>query len=147
MKVNKEKQGRKNKRNGRLFELSVRKDLEKRGWIVCKWSNNVDSVNNSLIPAKHKFNPYNKIMSIGSGFPDFIAYKLKVYNNSPDVYSKVKRKYEIIGVEAKSNGYLDKEERIKVEWLLSNEVFSKILIAKKGKKRGEILYENLNNGR
>jgi len=50
--------------------------------------------------------------------------------------------YEIIGVECKSNGYLTPEEREKCKWLLENKIFSKILIARKGKKRGEIIYED-----
>ncbi len=48
----------------------------------------------------------------------------------------------IYGVECKSNGYLDKEEKEKVKWLLEHNIFSKILIASKGKKRGEIIYND-----
>ena len=50
-------------------------------------------------------------------------------------------KGEPIAVEVKSNGYLKPEEKEKCEWLLENNIFSKILIVKKGKKRGEIIYE------
>ncbi|MCK5625044.1 hypothetical protein KAI04_04330 [Candidatus Pacearchaeota archaeon] len=58
-------------------------------------------------------------------------------------FDKIKKQkpYEVIGVEVKSNGYLDKTERAKCKWLLANNIFSKILIAKKGKKRGEIIYD------
>ena len=55
MKTEKSKQGKKNRQAGARFELKTRKDLESQGWIVDKWSNNVDIGNNSLIPAKHKF--------------------------------------------------------------------------------------------
>ena len=40
--MDKKKQGKKNKASGARFELKVREDLEKKGWIVDKWSNNVD---------------------------------------------------------------------------------------------------------
>jgi len=55
---------------------------------------------------------------------------------------KRKKTYEVIGVEVKSNGYLSKEEKAKCRWLLDNNIFSKILIAKRGEKRGEIVYED-----
>ena len=42
MKIDKRKQGKKNKASGSRFELKVRKDLESKGWIVAKWMNNVD---------------------------------------------------------------------------------------------------------
>ena len=57
--------------------------------------------------------------------------------------SRTKRLYEVIGVESKSNGYLTKEEKEKVKWLLKNKIFSKILIAKKSKVRGEIIYDEI----
>ena len=69
-----------------------------------------------------------KVMVIGTGFPDFLAFKGQG------------KKYEIIGVEVKMNGTLSKIEKEKCRWYLKNETFSKMLIAKKGKKRGEIEY-------
>jgi hypothetical protein len=163
------KQGKKNRQNGAKFELLVRKDLESKGWIVAKWTNNVelpiiekakdnpkllmevfDKIKSfgKLIPAKHKFNPFNKIMSIGSGFPDFIAFTdreefeydtFKIFGYGKKCWNR----YAIIGVECKSNGHLDKEEKEKCKWLLENKVFSKILIASKIKngKKTEIKYE------
>jgi hypothetical protein len=141
-KLSKKEQGKKNKKDGAKFELSVRKQLESEGWIVCKWNNNVEfsqgygdeyiynviteNKTGILIPAKHKFNPFQKVMSMGTGFPDFICFKLKVPDKEgEETYHKV------IGVEAKSNGYLDKEEKEKCKWLLDNNIFSKILIASK----------------
>ena len=36
------KRGKKNKASGAAFELRVRSDLEEKGWIVDKWSKNVE---------------------------------------------------------------------------------------------------------
>ena len=125
-------QGKKNRAAGARFEAKVRKKLEEMGWIIGKWMNNVDYEKEGkigkLIPAKRKFNPFLRALSIGTGFPDFICFK------------KQDKLYEVIGVEVKANGWLDKEEKEKCKWLLENKIFSRILIAKKGKKRGEIEY-------
>ena len=124
------KQGRKNRAAGSRFELKVRNSLEKQKWIVDKWTNNVDLEKGILIKAKRKFNPFLKILGIGSGFPDLIAFKLSGKNVG----------YDITGVEVKANGWLDKSEKEKCKFLLDNKVFSKILVAKRGKKRGQIEY-------
>ena len=129
MKVeSKSKRGKLARASGARFELVVRADLEKDGWIVAKWMNNVDS--GKIIPAKRKFNPFMKALSIGTGFPDFVAFK------------KEGEKYEVIGVEVKTNGYLDKEEKEKCKFLLDKNIFSKILIAKKGKRNEGTIYED-----
>ena len=120
--------GKKSRAAGARFELKVRGNLESNGWIVDKWSNNVDLEKGKLMKAKRKYNPYKKVLGIGTGFPDFIAFKRKGKN------------YEIIGVEVRGNGWLDKSEKEKCRFLLDKKIFSKILIAKKGKKRGEIEY-------
>jgi len=87
-----------------------------------------------LIPAKRKYNPFSKALSIGTGFPDFIAFRYVhrkslrgdvFFNKDINFYPE----YMVIGVEAKLNGYLDKKERESCKWLLDNKVFSKILIA------------------
>jgi len=122
-------QGKKNRVSGRIFETKVREKLESMGWVVDKWTNTVDYDRLKLVPAKRKYNPFKKVMVIGTGFPDFIAFKKNEENN-----------YEIIGVEVKSNGYLSQIEKSMCMWLLENKIFSKILIAKKGKSRGEIEY-------
>lgn len=124
----KREQGRKNRAAGTRFELKVRNSLENEGWIADKWTNNVDLEEKKLIKAKRKFNPFSKILGIGAGFPDLICFK------------RDGNLYEIMGVEVKANGWLDKSEKEKCKWLLDNKVFSRILIAKKGKKRGEIEY-------
>lgn len=120
--------GKKSRAAGARFELKVRNDLEEQGWIMDKWTNNVDLEENKLVKAKRKYNPFKKVMVIGTGFPDFIAFKRKGKN------------YEIIGVEVRGSGWLDKSEKEKCKFLLNKKIFSKILIAKKGKKRGEIEY-------
>lgn len=127
-KINKSEAGKKSRAAGARFELKVRNDLEKQGWVVDKWTNNVDLEKEKLVKAKRKFNPYKKILGIGTGFPDFIAFKSKG------------KSYEVIGIEVKGNGWLDKNEKEKCNFLIKNKIFSKIKIAKKSKKRGEIEY-------
>lgn len=128
----KKRRGKKSRAAGVRFEAKVRADLEKKGWIVSKWMNTVDyereDKTGKLVPAKRKFNPFFKALSIGTGFPDFICFR-RIENN-----------YEVIGLEVKTLGYLDKVEKGMCHWLLEKKIFSRILIAKKGKKRGEIDY-------
>jgi len=132
-KVNYSNQGKKNRAAGQRFEAKVRQNLEEMGWIVSKWMNSVDYNKNEnigkIVPAKRKYNPFLKTMIIGTGFPDFICFKRNSEGN-----------YEVIGLEVKANGYLDQIEKGMCMWLIENKIFSKILIAKKGKKRGEIEY-------
>lgn len=123
------KRGKKSRAQGGRFELKVRRDLEEKGRIVDKWNNNVDLEEGKLIIAKRKYNPFSKAMTIGTGFPDFISIK-HIHEES----------YSVIGVEVKMNGTLSKTEKEKCVWYLKNKIFSKIWIAKKGEKRGEIDY-------
>jgi len=125
------KKGRKARASGSQFELKVRRDLEKKGRTVDKWNNNVDLEENKLIIAKRKYNPFRKMLVVGTGFPDFISIK--------HVHTKL---YSVIGVEVKMNGILSKREKQKCVWYLKNKIFSQIWIAKKGKKRGEIEYDD-----
>ena len=134
--------------------------MEFKRWITAKWSNNVELIKatlhnevvgvikpNSLgrlIPAKHKYRGLGIPMAIGTGFPDFICFK-DVMGDIEIGWSPSNGKvsfplYQVIGVEVKSNGYLTKEEKEKCKWLVENHIFSKILIASKGTKRGEIKY-------
>lgn len=113
-------QGKKSKASGAQFELKVRKDLQEKGWTVDKWSNNFDLEKNEVCQAKRKFNPFSKVMTIGTGFPDFIAMK------------RLDEKYfDVIGVEAKMNGTLSKEEKEKCKNLLDKKIFNEIWIAEK----------------
>lgn len=116
---------------------------------------NKEELVGKLIKAKPKFiyNPGLKRrmpMGLSSGFPDFIAFftdRDEIHKNCQLPFMTFKLlKYNhdfranIIGVESKMDGKLDKLEKQKCEWLLVNNIFNKILIASKGIKRGEILY-------
>ncbi len=128
----KSERGKKSRAAGQRFEIKVRQDLENLGWIVSKWMNTIDYDRDGkigkLVPAKRKYNPFMKVMTIGTGFPDFVCFK------------KSEEFYEVIGLEVKSNGYLDQVEKSMCFWLLENKVFSRILIAKKSKEGKGIEY-------
>lgn len=164
------KRGKKSRKEGNAFEKFVRKDLIKQGWIVAKWTNNVEfeefatpdnkyggvGRHGKLVPSKPKFNPFtHSLMMNSSGFPDFIAYTLGISREDIDLNSPGdlrlnedkeldQERYYLIGVESKINGKLDKEEKEKCKWLLENNIFSKILICSKGEKKGEIIYNEFN---
>ena len=124
--------GKRSRAAGIRFEAKVRSEMEKMGWTVSKWMNTVDfdkEKSGKLVSAKRKYNPFFKALSIGNGFPDFICLKKASHGH-----------YEVIGLEVKRNGYLDKIEKGMCHWLLENKIFSRILIAKLGKKRGEVEY-------
>ena len=139
------KKGKLSRAAGNRFELKVRADLESKKWIVDKWTNNVEFIydiekefpknicSGKLVKAKAKWTGPGRPMMMGAGFPDFIAFRISD-SIGPHNYC------EVIGVESKMDGKLDKEEKEKCKWLLDNNIFSKILIAKKGEKRGEINY-------
>ena len=103
------KLGKATRAAGKKFELKVRHDLESKGWIVCKWSNQVEfddkvtggpvvketiekTIYDASIPMRverigklvgvgHKFNPFTRSFAVGSGFPDFICTrKLPIKN-------------------------------------------------------------------
>jgi len=118
------KKGKKSRAKGAQFELVVRKDLEEKGWIVDKWSNNVDLEVGKIIPAKRKFNPFNKVMTIGTGFPDFVCFRLIGDG-----------KYNVVGFEVKVNGLLSKEEKDKAVFLLKSKVFNDFFLVKTGEKK------------
>lgn len=158
------KQGKKNRAAGGAFELRVRKDLEEDGWIVDKFTNNVDMTTNlnpdrngttdmgdgvyastlayyppkygKLIPAKRKYAGFGRPMVIGTGFPDFVTFRNISYGDEGD---KVSSLYEVVGVECKCNGNLDRIEKEKCRWLLKKNIFSKILIAEKTKVKNKIV--------
>ena len=134
------KQGKKNREAGARFELKVRKDLESKGWIVDKWSNNVEfetdadkqtfSWTGKLVSAKHKFRGIGIPMAIGTGFPDFIIYR-RLFGEA----------YEIAFVECKTNGYLSQIEKEKAKWYLENKLCSKFFIAYKTKIKNRVKVE------
>jgi len=125
------KKGKLSRAAGARFELKARGELEKEGWVVDKWTNNVDLEENMIVKAKRKYNPFKKVLVIGTGFPDFVAFK-----------RAGKAGYEVVGVESKMNGTLSKIEKEKCAWYLKNEIFSNILIAKKSEQRGKVDFIN-----
>ena len=149
------KRGKRSRAAGLRFEKKVREDYESKGYIVVKWNNNLKLTCKVCKSEMHvkpdkpfcktcdSFTPFfiekmkpaspGRFRMMQTGFPDFIVYRLKVFIND--------RLYKVIAIESKTNGYLDKIEKSKCQWYLDNKVFSKILIASKGKKRGEILYK------
>ncbi len=144
------KQGKRNRRSGADFERRVRKDLEEKGWIVSRWQNNLDypKENINLPPDKRK--DYKLIPAkqgrfrlTSTGFPDYLAYRLLVLKewNVMNGIATNGYVYEIIGVECKSNGYLDKQEKEKCKWLLKNNIFSRILVAYKRKDGKKVVVE------
>lgn len=124
--VSKSKQGKLNRAAGTRFEAKVRNDLDSKGWVLSKWMNNVDLEKQKIVPAKRKYNPFLRALSIGTGFPDFVGIK------------RSGKFYDVVGIEVKRNGWLDREEKEKCVWYLKNKIFSKILIAK-AKKDGRNL--------
>ena len=154
------KMGKRKKAEGAAFERRVRDDLEEKGWIVDKWTNNVEltmmdkgidveketqdnhdvkmiikeyqELFGKLVRAKAKWAGPNRPMMMGAGFPDFVALR-----RNPE-YPNINVNYEVIGVESKMTGELDKAEKEKCVWLLDNKIFSKILIAEKTKVKNRV---------
>ena len=167
------KMGKKSRASGADFERRTRKDLERKGWIVDKFSNNVEIIKSpnekgeqlivpeecKLVPAKAKWRGRGIPMMMSSGFPDFLAFK--TINEKLILCKECKcpidgdcwchecektqyniisiLPYEVIGVESKTDGRLDKIEKAKCKWLLDNKIFSKILIAFKEKEGRRIV--------
>jgi hypothetical protein len=131
------KRGKSNRAKGQRFEAKVRQNLEELGWVVGKWTNTVDYDKNAkagkIVPAKRKYNPFSKVLTIGTGFPDFICFRRNSERNSNNEEDSSSRNFEVIGLEVKGNGYLDQIEKGMCFWLLKNKIFSRILIAKKTK--------------
>jgi len=124
-KIDYSKQGKRNRAAGVRFEAKVRENLEEMGWVVNKWVNNIDYSKNKVVPAKRKYNPYMKALVVGTGFPDFMCFRKADYESSEEG-----DRGEVLGIEVKRNGYLDKVEKGMCIWLLENKIFSRILIAK-----------------
>jgi hypothetical protein len=144
-KTNFSERGKKSRAKGQRFELKVRQHLESIGWTVSKWTNTVDYEKNKVVPAKRKYNPFSKVMTVGTGFPDFICFRIIDKKENEETISGTlipnskagdeKKTYEVMGLEVKGNGYLDQIEKGMCFWLLKNKVFSRILIARRGKGR------------
>jgi hypothetical protein len=123
--------GAKSRAGGAQFELRVRRDLNEKGWIVDKWTNNIDLEKNELIAAKRKMRFINqnmRFMALGTGFPDFIAFQLM----------DGEANYRIVGVEVKMNGKLSRMEKEKCRWYLERKIFNEIWIASKIKEKNRV---------
>lgn len=152
--------GKKSRVKGQSFEAKVRQDMEEMGWIVAKWTNTINYEKNGeigkIVPAKRKYNPFLKSLSIGTGFPDFICFKRKITTEKIDDFEEIdealvsplsmidEEDYDVIGLEVKSNGYLDQTEKGMCIWLLENKIFSRILIARKIPRQGKPEYIDFN---
>lgn len=129
---------KKNRHSGQDFENKVREDIKKEGWTVDRWTNNISKPfgknigehDRKLIPALPR-RIGQRIVGFFTGFPDFIAFK------------KLELGFVVYGIECKSNGYVNPEEKEKLRWLINNKIFEKIYIAKKDKKYG-IIYKEVN---
>jgi hypothetical protein len=155
-KSEKSKIGKKSRAEGKAFEPRVREDLENKGWIVNRWNNDVEfepctrctidgnhppnckcNLGGKLIHAKTKWRhtPRGMMpMNLSPGFPDYMAFKfikMGMYGGGDC--------YQIIGVECKTNGKIDKLEKEKCQWYLDNKVFSKILVSSKTKVKNKIV--------
>jgi len=142
-KTNFSERGKKSRAKGQRFELKVRQHLESLGWTVSKWTNTVDYEKNKVVPAKRKYNPFSKVMTIGTGFPDFICFRgidkkeaEETFEGTliPSTKTDEKKTYEVIGLEVKGNGYLDQIEKGMCLWYIKNKIFTRILIAKNAKE-------------
>ena len=109
-------QGKANRKKGGQFEREVREELVKDGWVVDKFSGQIEVFiqdeeicGGGFIKAKGGYNPYRKMVCAGTGFPDFICFKK----------SPTSENHEIKFVECKTNGRLSKQEKLKMEWLES----------------------------
>ena len=126
--MDKSKQGKKNRQSGAAFELKVRKHIES-NWKGTVFKNPNNVIENKFTQARAKFNPYTKRpMMIGAGFPDFIF---------------IGQFKDIIGIEAKSNGYMTPEEREKAKWLIENKIMDKIMVAYKDKNTKSIEFKEV----
>jgi len=122
--VDYKKQGKRNRAQGKAFELRVRKELEDTGWIVDRWTNNIKD--NKCVPAKAKWAGPGRPMMMGAGFPDFIAYREHTDG------------FAVEFIECKMNGYLDKVEKEKAKWYLECGYCSIFWIAYKVKEKNRV---------
>ena len=99
---------KKAKADGAKFEKKVREHYEAQGWVVSKWRNNIE--NGEIIPARNYYIP-GRGNVMGSGFPDFVMFR-KIGHWDDRII-----KYEMRLVEAKLNGLLTKEEKLKLKVL------------------------------
>jgi type I site-specific restriction endonuclease len=116
------KKGKKSRSQGNAFELRVRKELESKGWVVFKNSNNLKD--GEYIISKPKFNPVTKqLMMMSGGFPDFLCLH--------------KDTKELLFVESKMTGVLDKQEKETCDWI-NKELGQDVFVAYKVKIKNKV---------
>ena len=103
--LEKSRRGRLGRIHGQRFELSVREDLNEKGWLVFKNDNQVYLDENEFKQAKRSYNPFTHMVGYGNGFPDFLCITLDG---------------DVKFVESKKNKYLSQEEKLKVAWIKEN---------------------------
>lgn len=118
--IDKKKQGRRNRLNGAIFERRVRADLISKCFFVDRWTNNVQD--GKCLSAKT-----NRFGSRTTGFPDFLAYRLR----PGDIY-------EINFIECKMNGSLSKIEKEKAQLYLKRNYCHHFYIAYKTKEKNRV---------
>jgi hypothetical protein len=102
--------GAKSRKAGGLFELKVRKKFEKKGWIIDKFSNNIDLDEGKFVAAKNKYIPGRGLMP-GLGFPDFVMFKI--------VGAPIAEQYKLVFIECKLDiKRLTKLEKQKLDWMV-----------------------------
>lgn len=133
--VDKQAQGRRNKRVGAAFESKTRKHFEEKGWIVSKWQSNIDLQTDEFKPAGSHFIP-GRGLTLGKGFPDFVMFRIfKGY---------MSRAYELQFVECKTNNILSKEEKQKMEVMrkMGHKCYIAFLAGREVKVREFLGYES-----
>jgi len=145
------KRWKKSRKKGGTFENKVREDLTNKGWIVCRFDNNVDLKLKKLVQSKGKFNPFTRsLMMINSGFPDYLCFKFKAEGRGEQYFKNdvwninITPYWEVKLVECKVGKYLDAEEKEKVEWIKQN-LKIPICVAYKERvgRRKVIIYKDL----
>lgn len=113
--------GKKNRINGANFERKVRSELEKKGWIVARWTNQLEE--GKIIPAKVNFRFGNR----NNGFPDYIAFKINLQTSQTI-------SFRIVLIECKLNAVINKEELAKINLLQDRYLLEVRVAFKEGKK-------------
>lgn len=139
------KRGKKSRKEGKDFEIRVRSNLVEKGWIVNRFDNDVKE--GKLVQAKTSWRrtPHGMFpMNLSPGMPDFVCFKLvtrvmtSCFLPGEEGEQLIDKHYDVIAVECKITGTLDKLEKQKCQWYLDNHIFSRILIAYKTKEKNRI---------
>lgn len=147
--VDKDRQnkGKRARRLGAAFEVKARKFFEAEGWIVDKWSNNIDLQTDEICKAKARF-INGRPLGMGSGFPDFVMFrKINVSTHKGWIRNskgEIRNFYDLRFVECKTNNILSKEEKLKMNAMLDKgfDCYIAGLVGKEVKIRRFLRYED-----